>query len=63
MIEAIGFSTVLFPYQAPSLVVALELGGIPSRVLIRLLLLLALLTALVIGPLDYLWWRFLGYLG
>lgn len=60
MIQVLGFSTVIFAYQAPPIAVAVALGrvGLPDAT--RLGLRLAAVTLLVLLPLDYLWWRLLG---
>ncbi|MEJ2108214.1 MAG: hypothetical protein P8X48_12955 [Acidiferrobacteraceae bacterium] len=58
----IGFSTPLFLYQAAPLVVAMQLAGEKTRAAIVLCLQLALVTVLLLLPLDYLWWRLLGWL-
>jgi hypothetical protein len=60
MSQVLGFSTVLLPYQAPPLVLALHLSGAPYRGAVVLCLALAAVTALLLLPLDFLWWRLLG---
>jgi di/tricarboxylate transporter len=60
MIQVIGFSTTILPYQAAPIVVALQLGGVPAGPAIRLSLLLAAITFAVLAPLDFLWFRALG---
>ena len=62
MTQVIGFSTVLFPYQVAPLVVAMQLSGERLGHILRLTLPLAGVTALVLLPLDYLWWRLLGWI-
>lgn len=62
MIQVIGFSTVVLPYQASPIVVAMEMGEVPARAAIRLSLLLALFTFMILVPLDYLWFEWLGLL-
>lgn len=62
MTQVIGFSTVLFPYQVAPLVVAMQLSGEKLGHILRILVPLAILTLLVLMPLDYLWWRLLGWL-
>lgn len=53
----------LFPYELPPLVVAAQLGGLRTAQLVQLLLAMSLLAWLVILPLQFLWWRYLGYFG
>lgn len=60
MLQVVGFSTVLAPYQSPPLVVSLHLAKQPVAPLLKFWAALLLLTALVLLPLDYLWWRLLG---
>lgn len=62
MTQVIGFSTVIFPYQVGPLIVAMQLSGERLGHLLRIALPLALLTFVVILPLDYLWWRLLGWI-
>ncbi|MDF3886063.1 SLC13 family permease [Cupriavidus basilensis] len=62
MLQVPVFSTVFFPYQSPPIVIAMQLGGVGLREGTRLCLALAALTLLVLLPLDYVWWRVLGYL-
>lgn len=62
MTQVIGFSTVLFPYQIAPLVVAMQLSGEKLSHLLRITLPLAVITILGLLPLDYLWWRLLGWI-
>lgn len=62
MIQVIGFSTVALPYQAPPLIVAMGLMGESLRPLVKLLLSLWALSFLVLIPLDFLWWKLLGWI-
>ncbi len=61
MTQVIGFSTIIFPYQAPALVIAMDRGDIPLKTGLRLVFVLAVLTLVVLTPLNYLWWHLLGY--
>lgn len=63
MTQVLGYATPLLPYQASPLVVAMGMGGVPVRDGIRLCLALAAITFVVLMPLDYAWFRLLGWLG
>ena len=62
MIQVLGYSTPLLPYQASPIVVAMALGKVPARAGMKLCLWLAVATFLVLLPLDYGWFRLLGKL-
>lgn len=62
MIQVLGYSTPLLPYQASPIVVAMGLGKVPARAGMVLCLALAVATYLVLLPLDYLWFSLLGRL-
>jgi len=60
MLQVPGFSTPLLPYQAPPLIVAMQLAHMRAGEAIKLVLAIALVTLVILLPLDYLWWRALG---
>ena len=60
MIQVLGYSTPLLPYQASPIVVAMGLGKVPAKAGMMLCLALAVATYLVLLPLDYLWFSLLG---
>ncbi len=62
MMQVISFSTVLLPYQAPPIVVAMQLSGERMARVVRPLIIIVLATLLVLLPLDYFWWKFLGWI-
>lgn len=62
MTQVLGFSTVIFPYQVGPLLVAMQLSNEPLYKLVKITLPLAVITLLVLFPLDYLWWMLLGWL-
>lgn len=62
MIQVLGFSTPLFLYRHLSLVVTMQIAGEKFRHAMLLCLQLALLTLVLLTPLDYLWWRWLCWI-
>jgi len=62
MIQVLGYSTPLLPYQASPIVVAMGLGKVPAKAGMMLCLALAVATWLVLLPLDYVWFSVLGKL-
>ncbi|WP_370673882.1 SLC13 family permease [Pleomorphomonas sp. PLEO] len=62
MTQVVGFSTVLFPYQVGPLVVAMQLSGEKLDHLVKVTVPLALITLVALVPLDFLWWKALGWL-
>ncbi len=58
-----GFSTLFLPYQSAPIMVGLRLGGVGLTTATRVMLPLGLLTLILLQPLNYLWWQWLGYLG
>jgi len=63
MVQVIGYATPVLPYQASPIVVAMGMGSVPARDGLRLCLALALVTFVVLVPLDYAWFVVLGRLG
>ncbi len=61
MTQVLGFSTILLPYHSAPLIIAMQIAGLPPGKIIKPIFYLALLTILLLFPLDYLWWRFLGW--
>ncbi len=59
-IQVLGFSTVLLPYQAPPIVVGMQLAGERFSHAAKVCLVLAAITISLLFPLDFLWWKFLG---
>jgi di/tricarboxylate transporter len=60
MTQVVGFSTVILPYQAPPLVMALQISDLPRREVVRMCLITAGLTVVLLWPIDFLWLAFLG---
>ena len=63
MTQVIGFSSLLLPYQAPPVVVGMHLGKVKVGKVVRMTLALALFSLLVLTPINYIWWVFLGIFG
>lgn len=60
MTQVIAYSTVILPYQVPPLIVAMHLGGVSMRDGAKMTLALAIVSVIVLIPLNYLWWGVLG---
>jgi len=60
MIQVVGFSTFVLPYQAPPILVALRISGLSLGTVSKMCLLMLVLSLIVLLPLDYYWWKFLG---
>lgn len=63
MSEVIGYSTVVLPYQMAPLIVGIAIGGVRVGECARVMLPLTALTFLLVLPLNFLWWQYLGYFG
>jgi di/tricarboxylate transporter len=60
--QVIAFSCFLLPYQVPPVAVGIGIAGLRLGDAIRLTVPLALVTLLVLAPLELLWWRLIGFL-
>jgi di/tricarboxylate transporter len=63
MVIGIGFTTFLLPYQVPPAMVGLQVGALRVKTMLRLALPLAAFSLIAVLPLQYLWWRVIGYFG
>jgi len=63
MVSAVGFSNVLLPFAVPPVIVGLQVAGIGIRAASIYTLALAAPGLAILLPLDYLWWRVIGYFG
>ena len=63
MTIAVGFSTIILPYQVPPVMVGLQSAGISLRTTLKFTVPLAAISILVLIPIDYFWWRLIGYIG
>ena len=62
MIQVLGFSTILFPFQSAPLMVAMQIANVPLKHAAKLCLILTPITLFILYPLDYLWWSLLGWI-
>jgi len=62
MIQVIGYSTPLLPYQASPIAVAMGMAQVPARQGIKLCLIVGLFSYLLLLPLDYVWFHLLGWI-
>ena len=62
MVQVLGYSTTVLPYQSAPIVFALQLGRASTGAATRLCLLLAAISLALLVPLDYVWFRILGML-
>lgn len=63
MTMALGFTTLILPFQVPPVMVGVQVAGLRLRTVLRLSVPLMLVSFAVLLPLDYLWWRAIGYFG
>ncbi|WP_319519292.1 SLC13 family permease [uncultured Martelella sp.] len=62
MTQVIGFSTILFPYQSAPLMVGMQVTEQPVRNMMKILFPLTLITAFILVPLDFFWWKLLSFM-
>lgn len=63
MIQMATWSMAIFPYQVPPIVVAMFAARLPMNRVVPVMMIMALLSCLVIAPLQFLWWRYVGLFG
>ncbi|MGK3115528.1 SLC13 family permease [Candidatus Pantoea formicae] len=61
MLQVFAYATPLLPYQASPVVVAMGLGNVPAKAGLKLCVLVFIFSVLLLLPLDYGWFRLLGY--
>lgn len=57
-----GFSTLFLPYQSAPIMVGLRLSNVSLATAVRVMLPLSFITIVLLLPLNFLWWQWLGYL-
>ncbi|MDK9721231.1 MAG: hypothetical protein OEL53_08620 [Rhodospirillales bacterium] len=55
-----GFSTLILPYQAPPVMTGIQISHAKAWDFTRLGLILAVVSVLILWPLEFLWLRLLG---
>jgi hypothetical protein len=63
MTIAVGYNVMFLPYQVPPVVVGMYACRVPVATVVRVSLPLAAAGIAVFMPLEYLWWRLIGYFG
>lgn len=63
MTMAVGFSTLILPYQVPPVVVGMHAANLSLATTLRLTVPLALASVVLLIPANYGWWRLIGYFG
>jgi di/tricarboxylate transporter len=63
MTIVLGFTTAVFPYQVPPMVVGVHVAGLRIRRVLRMTFPLAAVSLLLLLPINYVWWRAIGYFG
>ncbi|MEK9723632.1 MAG: hypothetical protein VW405_09140, partial [Rhodospirillaceae bacterium] len=58
-----GYATAFFPYQASPLLAGLRIGGIGFADGTKITFTVSTVTVIVLLPLTYLWWDWLGFFG
>ncbi|MCI5121619.1 MAG: SLC13 family permease [Candidatus Electrothrix sp. AUS4] len=62
MMQVLGFSTIMLPYQAPPIVVGMQLSGEKLFHAAKICLVLALISVFILLPLNFFWWKLLDWL-
>ena len=63
MTIVLGFTTAIFPFQVPPMLVGVQVAGLRLRRVLRMTVPLAAVSLLVLLPINYFWWRAIGYFG
>jgi anion transporter len=63
MTIVLGFTTAVFPFQVPPMMVGVQVAGLKLHQVLRLSVPLALISLFVLLPINYFWWRAIGYFG
>ncbi len=63
MSQVFAYATALLPYQAAPIVVAAAMAKVPTSATVKFCLLVGVISFVVLGPLYFLWFRALGWIG
>jgi di/tricarboxylate transporter len=63
MTIVLGFTTAILPFQVPPVLVGVQIAGMRLTRFLRMSVPLALVSLLVLLPINYGWWRAIGYFG
>jgi hypothetical protein len=63
MTQVLAYSAPLLPYQAVPIVVAAGMARVPMRYAVLTCVLIGAFSYFVLAPLDYFWFRALGWIG
>ena len=62
MQQVVGFSTVILPYEAPPVIIAMYLANEKIDRILKPLILIAIISVFVLLPLNFYWWKLLDWL-
>jgi len=60
MTQVIGFSNILFPFQVPPVIVGMKMGGVKTAQGLRFTLALAVVSIVILMPINYFYWEIIG---
>lgn len=63
MTIVLGFTTAIFPFQVPPVMVGVQIAGLRLRRVMRITVPLAAIGLVGLLPINYFWWRAIGYFG
>ena len=60
MTQVVGWSNILFPFQVPPVIIGVKMGGVKPADGIKFTLALAAVSLVILMPINYFWWNYLG---
>jgi anion transporter len=61
MTIVLGFTTAVFPFQVPPMQVGVRVADLKMHRVLRITVPVAIVSLTVLLPINYLWWRIIGY--